>query len=81
VLNLHRAALKNQKQALKAAVIGQSIAITHALDLAFNKGKREVMKHWLKAIDGEEFEPKRKAPASPKVMAFFMSLPRKPKEG
>jgi hypothetical protein len=80
VLNLHRAALENQKQALKATVIGESIAITYALDLAFNKGKGEVMKQWLKAMDGEECEPKQKAPASPEVMGFFMSLPRKDKK-
>jgi hypothetical protein len=79
-MNLHRASMANQRQALKLAVVGQTIAVTHALDLAFNQGKGQIMEKWLTGLDGQKIEPKKRPAANQSAMAFFMSLPQRQKE-
>ncbi len=78
VLNLHRAALENRKAELKGKVLGLSIAVINALDLAFGGGKGKILEKWFKAVDssdGKRDRPQRCSSLSPKALAFFGGRP------
>jgi len=84
VINLHRAALENQRLELQAQVLGFSAAVNNALDNAFNTGKGRLLENWLKLLDSPP-EPAKEVPRSrpalsPGAMAFFQSLPRTRKD-
>lgn len=80
VLNLHRAALENRKAELKGRVLGLSIAVMNALDMAFGGGKGKILENWLKAVDAPTDDRKagrsrRRSSLSPGALAFFGNLP------
>ncbi len=79
MLNLHRAALENRKAELKGKVLGLSIAVMNALDLAFGGGKGKILESWLKAVDapkdGRKAGGSRRSSLSPKTLAFFGGRP------
>jgi len=84
VLNLHRAAMENQKMELKGQVLGFSVAVMNALDSSLNRGKGRVLKNWIKAMEvpGNERDGKGRSSASlsPQALAFFRGLPQTKKE-
>jgi hypothetical protein len=93
VFNLYQAEIENRQDELKAEMIGQTLAVSQAigdaLDLVLNKGKGEILKHWLKSLDTRtEAQPGETAPApkpkrsklSQDAIAFFSGLPVKPKK-
>ena len=75
MLNLHRAATENRKEQIKVNVLGFSVAVMNALDLAFG-GEGKVLDNWLKAMDdpGDSREGRRPA-LSPNTRAFFSGAP------
>lgn len=80
MLNLHRAALENRKGELKGRVLGLSIAVMNALDMAFGGGKGKILENWLKAVESSEGSRKsnrarRRTSLSPGALAFFGNLP------
>lgn len=78
VLNLHRAALENRKAELKGKVLGLSIAVINALDLAFGGGKGKILEKWFKAVDssdGKRDRSRRCSSLSSKALAFFGGRP------
>ncbi len=80
VLNLHRAALENRKAELKGRVLGLSIAVMNALDMAFGGGKGRILENWLKAVDAPTDDRKagcsrRRSSLSQGALAFFGNLP------
>ncbi len=79
VLNLHRAALENRKAELKGRVLGLSIAVMDALDMALGGGKGKILETWLKAVDAPKDDRKaegsRRSSPSPKTLAFFGGRP------
>jgi len=87
VLNLHRAALENRKAELKGKVLGLSIAVINALDLAFGGGKGKILENWLKVVDSSDCSRERDhsqqcSSLSPRALAFFGGRPvvRKPQK-
>ncbi len=78
MLNLHRAALENRKAELKGKVLGLSIAVMNALDLAFGGGKEKILEKWLKAMDAkleDRTGRTRRSSLSPKALAFLGGRP------
>lgn len=78
VVNLHRAAMENQKAELQGRVLGFSVAVMNALDMAFGGGKGKILEKWLKAMDdpGKAEAGGAKRPTiSPGAQAFFSGLP------
>ncbi len=79
VLNLHRAVLENRKTELKGQVLGLSVAVMNAVDLALGGGKGRILENWLKAVDVPKDERKaggsRRSSLSPKTLAFFGGRP------
>ncbi len=76
--------MENRKEELKGQVLGFSVAVMNALDLAFG-GKAGVLENWLKAVDAPRSDQgveqrRRPASLSPGAMAFFMGLPRTKRE-
>jgi hypothetical protein len=84
VLNLHRAAVENRKEELKGRVLGLSVAVTNALDAAFNRGRGKILEKWLQAVDNPENNRKRegsrRSSLSPGTLAFFRGLPQSQKD-
>lgn len=83
VLNLHQAAMKNQKAELKGQVLGFAVAVMEALDTKLMGGKEKILEKWLKVIDGPAGQTKevsrRKSTLSPSAIAFFSGLPQRTK--
>jgi hypothetical protein len=84
VLQYYRAVLKNQKEELKVQVLGFSVAVMNALDLALGKGEGKILKNWLMALDGKpavETAKKtgRQSTLSPDAIAFLSGMPVKGK--
>jgi hypothetical protein len=69
ILNRHR---------LMEQAVSMTVAVTGALDLAFNQGKGKVMDRWLKETSGEgKSEPQKKKPKmSDRAFSFFTGMPR-----
>lgn len=79
VTNLHQAAMENQRQDLKAQVLGSSVAVLHGLDMALASGKGKILENWLKAIDqsaatAEDRSGKRR-PMTEETAKFFGGAP------
>ena len=81
VANLHRAAMENHKEEIKAQVLGFSVAVLHGLDMALGGGKGKILDSWLKGMDGPAEEapdqPSKRSPISEKTAAFFEGAPVK----
>lgn len=81
VLNLLKAAYANQKQEIYQDTIVQSVAITHALDLALNKGKMKILTNFQKKlfrqVDEEKGEPKKEYFSDDAFAFFTQKMPRK----
>ncbi len=79
MLNLHQAALENRKAELKGRVLGLSIAVINALDLALGGGKGKILKNWLKVVDAPKDDQKaggsQQSSLSPQTIAFFGGRP------
>jgi hypothetical protein len=80
VLNLQRAALRNRQLELEGRVLGLSVAVMNALDMAFNGGKGRILETWLKALDAHGAKgcngcPKRRVGLSPGARTFFGGRP------
>jgi hypothetical protein len=79
VLNLHRAAIENRKDQIKANVLGLSVAVSNALD-AFLGGKGKMLENWLAAMgdtrdDQATQEDRKNFTISPVTRAFFSGAP------
>jgi hypothetical protein len=80
VLNLHRAAMENRKEQLKADAMGFSVAVMNALDAALGGGKGKILENWLKAMDAPKDDqagdrPRRGSVLTPGAKAFFGGAP------
>ncbi len=58
--------------------VSMAVAVTGALDLAFNRGKGKVLERWLEEVSGEnQGEPSKKRPKmSDRAFSFFTGMPR-----
>lgn len=85
VANLHRAAMENRKEEIKAQVLGFSVAVLHGLDMALGGGKGKVLAGWLKTMDRPIEEasdkPSKRRPISEQTAAFFGGAPVKVVKG
>ena len=75
VVNLHRAALENRKEELKAIVLGFSVAAMNALDQALGGGKGKILDKWLKALDGKSDAGTKRQAISETARTFFGDAP------
>lgn len=82
VLNLHRAAMENRyeevKAGLKMQAIALNIAVINALDVTLGNGKGKVLESWLMAVDGPQDgqeAPARKSYIPPGTRKFFEGAP------
>jgi hypothetical protein len=59
--------------------VSMTVAVTGALDLAFNQGKGKVLENWLKETSGEEkSEPPQERPKmSDRAFSHFAAMPRR----
>jgi hypothetical protein len=77
--------MENRKDDLKSRVLGFSVAVMNALDLAFGDSKGKILENWLKAMDGPGEKQGGKAPTrstlSPGAKAFFLGMPQRAKRG
>ena len=53
-----------------------SVAVTGALDLAFNQGKGKVLEHWTREVLPVEAENKKGARMTDRAFTFFTSMPK-----
>ena len=84
VVNLHRAAMENQKAELQGQVLGFSVAVMNALDIALGGGKGKILENWLKVMDDSgkaEAGGTKRSTLSPGAKAFFGGLPVVVKKG
>jgi len=58
--------------------VALTVAVTGALDLAFNRGKGKVLERWLKEVSGEETSepPEERPKMSDRAFSFFTGMPR-----
>ena len=58
--------------------VSLTMAVTGALDLAFNQGKGKVLERWLKEVSGEgkSEPPEEKLKLSDRAFSFFTGMPR-----
>jgi len=57
--------------------VSMTVAVTGALDLAFNRGKGKVLERWLEEVSGEnQGEPSKRSPKmSDRAFSFFTAMP------
>jgi hypothetical protein len=77
VKGLLAAARLNRRQALTEQVMALSVAVTGALDLAFNQGKGKVLENWVKEVLPDEAEKKKGPRMTDRAFSFFSSMPRR----
>jgi hypothetical protein len=82
VKGLLAASRLQRRHRLAEQVMALSVAVTGALDLAFNQGKGKVLERWVKEVLPDEAEKKKGPRMTDRAFAFFPSLPerRAPKE-
>ena len=70
--------IRNRHRLMEQGV-SMTVAVTGALDLAFNQGKGKVLENWLKEASGEEkSEPPQERPKmSDRAFSFFAGMPRR----
>jgi hypothetical protein len=78
VKGLLSASQVRRRHLLAEQAVALTVAVTGALDLAFNQGKGKVMERWLKEMSGEEKSelPKEKPKMSDRAFSFFTGMPR-----
>jgi hypothetical protein len=83
VVNLHRAALENRKEELKARVLGFSVAVMNGIDMALGGGKGRILDRWLKAMEGsgDSGDGFKRKPLSRSAREFFGNAPVVVKKG
>ena len=78
--NMHLAAQENRRRTVTEATLGFSVAVCHALDLAFSGGKGKVLETWMHSMEdlrqekNESSQP-RKRVMTHKAMQWFQNLP------
>jgi hypothetical protein len=72
-----------RRRQLTEGTMSMVVAVTGALDLAFNQGKGKVLERWMREMEQEE-EASRQAKRpkiSERAFSFFTSLPRRHARG
>jgi len=70
--------LKRRHQLAEQAM-ALSVAVTGALDLAFNQGKGKVLEHWTREVLSSEAENKKGPRMTDRALSFFTTLPKRRK--
>ena len=72
-----------RRRQLTEETMSMVVAVTGALDLAFNQGKGKVLEKWMKEMEKEEEMTRqdKKPKISERAFSFFTSLPRRHARG
>ena len=82
VRGLLAASRLKRRYRLAEQAMALSVAVTGALDLAFNQGKGKVLENWTREVLPDEGENKQGPRMTDRAFSFFTSLPgrKAPKE-
>jgi hypothetical protein len=77
VRGLLAASRLQRRYRLAEQAMALSVAVTGALDLAFNQGKGKVLERWTREVLPDEAENKKGPRMTERAFSFFTSMPRR----
>jgi len=77
VKGLLEGARLNRRRLMAEQAVTLTVAITGALDLAFNQGKGRVLEKWLEGVMADGQQGDKRPRMTDRAFSFFSSLPRK----